>query len=356
MTEGQLLPAPRTILEQYGLSEAEAAQITCWRENVSKILAKEDPRILVIIGPCAVHRADAVLDYAARLAKMAATFSDQLFIIMRAYVEKPRTSVDWNGFLYSHSLEDGSPSLRKGIVETRNLLLSLVRLGLPVAMEFMEPLAADYFSDLITWGAIGARTIQSPIHRQLAARLPMPIGCKNSLDGSVDSAIQAILTARQSHTVFGTNMSGHLCQLFCPGNPFPHLVLRGGDSGANYHKSHVLQAAERLCSFKLPDSIVVDCSHGNSERRYERQPAIFQYLLETALADPLSPIRGMMVESFLLESTQEQLLQTARSEAERISIEYGASAVDGCLNWSATVELLVAAHERCQRQHTTVSA
>jgi 3-deoxy-7-phosphoheptulonate synthase len=354
MTEG-LLPAPRAILEQYPITDEESLRIFDWRNTVCNILSKEDPRPLIIIGPCAVHRADATLDYASRLAEMAAKFSDKLCIVMRTYIEKARSGVDWNGFLYSFTNEDGTASLRQGIIEARKLLLSIVRLNLPIAMEFVEPLAADYFSDLVTWGSIGARTVHSPIHRQLASRLPLPIGCKNSLDGSIEASIQAVLFANQPHNIFGINMNGHLSEIYCPGNPYAHLVLRGGESGANYHRTHVLETAERLSSLGLPDSLVVDCSHGNSERQFERQPAIFQYLLDTFLSDPLSPVRGMMVESFLIESTQEQLLLDGASDAEKCCIEYGSSMVDGCLNWASTVELLVDAYERCQK-HSTVSA
>jgi 3-deoxy-7-phosphoheptulonate synthase len=315
-----------------------------WRKTVIDILSKKDHRLLVIIGPCAIQRADATLEYAKRLCSLAATLSDQLFIVMRGYVEKSRSTADWKGFLYS---PQGSASLQQGLLETRKLFLSLVRAKVPIAMEFLDPLAADYVSDLVSWGCIGARTVQSPLHRELASRLPMPVGMKNTTDGSIDVAAQAIAAARKAHVSFGITEDGRVCQIKTSGNPDSHIVLRGGDFGPNYHAPHIQKAADILRRLELSDAIVVDCSHGNSQKKWECQPKIFLEVLQHSLACPSSPVRGLMVESFLLEGTQEKLLRNASTKQAENEVRYGASSVDGCLGWDATEKLLTSAHEKC---------
>jgi 3-deoxy-7-phosphoheptulonate synthase len=346
------IPSPRTIHEVLPLSREDEERILLWRRTIANILSKRDPRLLIIIGPCAIHRADAVLEYASKLQSLAKKFSDRFFIVMRGYVEKPRTRSDWNGYLYSHADESGNISLKSGITQARRLFLDLVRLGMPIAMEFVDPLFSDYLVDLVTWGSIGARTVYSPPHRNLVSRLPMPVGIKNSVDGSIDAAVQAMSIGREPHTTFGTNLNGQLCQIHSPGNPNVHLILRGGTSGPNYHIGQINAAAELLHHARLPEAILIDCSHGNSDKQFERQPSIFQYVLEECLLHPSLAVRGMMVESFLLGSTQQELMKNASNDYEREMIEYGASYVDGCLNWSATVELLVDAYDRCQRQQS----
>lgn len=339
-----LLP-PSEIRRAQPASPQDILQVGQWRQTITDILSKKDKRLLLIIGPCAVQRVDATIEYAERLKRVAHTLSDQFFVVMRGYVEKSRSTEDWKGFLYD---QGGPSSLQQGLLETRKLFLQLIRANVPIAMEFLEPLATDYVSDLVSWGCIGAKTVQSPVHRQLASRLPMPVGMKNSTDGSIEVAVQAVAVARKSHLSFGIGDDGRVSQVVSCGNPYSHLVLRGGVFGPNYRKTHIQKAADLLRQTGLSETVVVDCSHGNSQRKWERQPEIFLDVLQNAL-DKSSPVRGLMVESFLLEGTQEKLLKEATTEQEQDTIRYGASCVDGCLGWDATLELLTAAHERCRR-------
>ena len=342
--EATPIPTPGEIRTALPATPQDVLRVQHWRETIVNILSKNDPRRLVIIGPCAVQRADATLEYAERLCSLAKQMADQFFIVMRGYVEKSRSSTNWKGFLYSpHGIE----SLQQGLVETRSLFLKLIRAGVPVAMEFLEPMAADYISDLVSWGCIGARTVQSPVHRELASRLPMPVGMKNTTEGSMDVAVQAVAAAGMGQLSFGITDDGRVCQVRTAGNPHAHLVLRGGLFGPNYRTPQIQKAADLLRHLELSDAIVVDCSHGNSQRKWERQPEIFLEVLQSSLSCTQSPVRGLMVESFLLDGTQEKLLKEAKTEQDIRAAQYGASPVDGCLGWDATVELLTTAHERC---------
>lgn len=350
--EDVLLPSPKAIRTALPMTAADSLLVRQWRETIVSILSKADPRLLVIIGPCAVQRVDATLDYARRLHDLASSMTDRFFFVMRTYVEKSRSSADWKGFLYS---QQGAESLHNGIVETRSLFLTLVRAGVPIAMEFLEPLAAPYFSDLISWGCIGARTVQSTIHRELASQLPMPVGMKNTTDGSVDAAVHAIAAANKPHVSFGITDDGKICQRQTPGNPHAHLVLRGGIYGPNYREPQIQKASDLLRRLELSNAIVVDCSHGNSQRKWERQPAIFLDVLHGALKSPASSVRGLMIESFLLEGTQEKLLSQAKTKQATEDVRYGASLIDGCLGWKATAELVATAYEQCSTSKRAIN-
>ena len=332
------LPSPDEFKSLFPASAQDVSAVAEWRQTVVDILSGKDRRLLVIIGPCAIHCADAALEYASLLRPLAKELSDRLFIVMRAYVEKSRSGPDWKGFLYSH------PSMQEGLNSSRRLLLDLLRLGLPTAMEFLGPLTSDYFSDLVTWGCIGARTVQSSLHRELASRLPMPVGMKNAPDGSIEAAIHGIASARSSQTCLAIGSDGRICTLASTGNSNTHLVLRGGHCSPNFYLSHVQRAAEFLRKAGLSSGIVVDCSHGNSQRRHECQPAVFHEVLNGVLEG--SPVRGLMVESFLLDGRQKDLLAGGRSAEERQSILYGASSVDGCLGWEASEALLRSAYAK----------
>jgi 3-deoxy-7-phosphoheptulonate synthase len=336
------LPSPAEVRTALPATPQDILRVDHWRQTIINILSKKDPRLLIIIGPCAVQRADATVEYATRLCSLAKTLSDQFFIVMRGYIEKSRSAGAWKGFLY-----DGS--VHQGILESRTLFLHLVRAGIPIGMEFVDPLAADYVSDLVSWGCIGARTVQSPIHRELASRLPMPVGMKNTTDGSIDAAVQAIAVAGKGHLSFGISEDGRVCQVLSSGNPNVHMVLRGGVFGPNYHALQIQKTAEVLRQLELSDAIVVDCSHGNSQRKWERQPEIFHEVLESTLVRPELPVRGLMVESFLLGGTQQTLMKQAVTEQAQHTVRYGASFVDGCLGWEDTVELLTSARW-CRRE------
>lgn len=338
------LPPPGEVRAALPASTADLANVQKWRQTIIDILSRTDPRLLIIIGPCAVQSVEATLEYAARLKALSAKLADRFFIVMRGYVEKSRSAASWKGYLYN---QNGKNSLHNGLFESRALFLRLVSDGMPIAMEFLDPLAADYVSDLVAWGCIGARTVQSPIHRELASRLPMPVGMKNTTDGSIDVAIQALCAVRKTHISFGITEEGRVCEILSPGNPNSHLVLRGGIFGPNYRPPQIQKAADLLHQASLPNALVVDCSHGNSQKNWERQPEIFLDVLQSALTSSESPVRGLMVESFLLEGTQEALLKKHCKKLSERDIHYGASPIDGCIGWNGTVEMLTSAYEKC---------
>lgn len=344
------LPTPEELQNEIPSLPRDAQRVRQSRQTVCDILSGNDRRLLVIIGPCAVHRIDATLEYASRLKQLAQELSDQLYIVMRTYVEKARSGSDWKGFLYSPDGENSS--IQDGLISSRQLFLELVRNDIPLAMEFVNPLAADYLSDLVTWGCIGARTVQSSIHRELASRLPMPVGLKNATDGSLESAIRGIATSRRRQTCLSIGVDGRVGTLTSSGNPDTHLVLRGGHHGPNFQLPWVQKAADLLRRAGLSPSIVIDCSHGNSQRHYERQRDIFLEVLEGSLKG--SFVRGLMVESFLLDGKQKDLLAEATSEEQRRRIVYGASPVDGCLGWEASEALLRTAYTKCCQSNECV--
>lgn len=338
-----LLLSPEELRNQLPAHAQDLLLVADWRRTVTNILSGADRRLLVIIGPCAVQSIEATLEYAVRLKQLRHALSDKLYIVMRAYVEKARSGPDWKGFLYS---QDGQhSSIQNGVIASRQLFLDLVRQNIPIAMEFLNPLTADYLSDLVTWGCIGARTVQSCLHRELASRLPMPVGMKNPTDGSIEPAIQAIATAQCSQACLAIGVDGRVCSLTTSGNQNAHLVLRGGHLGPNFQRPYVEKAATLLRRARLSKGIVVDCSHGNSQKCFERQPEIFLEVLDGALGG--SPVRGLMVESFLLSGKQKDLLAHATSEEQRQRILYGASSADGCLGWEASEALLQAAYTKC---------
>jgi len=235
------LPSPEEVRNRIPALPKDLLSISVWRETVADILSGKDRRLLVIAGPCAIHRIDAAMDYASRLHRLSRELSDQLFIVMRAYVEKARSGSDWKGFLYS---QDGpNSSIQRGLYLSRQLFIELARSGVPVAMEFLHPLASDYFSDVVTWGCIGARTVHSTPHRELASHLPMPVGMKNAPDGSVEAAVHGIAAARCSQDCITVGSDGRVSTLTSRGNPAAHLVLRGGSSGPNFYLPQVQAAA-----------------------------------------------------------------------------------------------------------------
>lgn len=332
------LPSPRELKEEYPTRSTDSTTIAHWRQDIINILHGDDRRYLLIIGPCAIHRTDATLEYAKKLSQLAYDTKDIFLIVMRTYIEKSRTKGGWKGFL--HTPEGG-------FAASRRLLLDITRLGLPAAMELVSPFSSPYFDDLISWGALGARTVTSSVHHELASSLTMPIGIKNSLDGSFENAVHAMVAARKSHQSLSLGMDGRIGLNTTSGNPYVHLVLRGGASGHNCGTEHIRDASSMLRRTGLCDAIVVDCSHGNSQKQWERQPEILQTALRNTLENSL-PVKGFMIESFLLDGTQETLLQNA-AEHHREAITYGASVMDGCLGWDKTADLVLSAYTKLKR-------
>lgn len=324
----QRLPSTLQLKSQLPLDLALVEQVAAHRRAVRAILKGEDSRLLVVVGPCSLHDPQAALEYAERLAALAGEVSDQMLLVMRAYVEKPRTTVGWKGLAYDPRL-DGSDDMAAGLTLSRHLMREMLRLGLPIATEILQPMAAGYFDDLLSWVAIGARTTESQIHREMASGLPMPVGFKNGTDGGVAIASDAMRSAGHGHRHFGMDRHGHPAIIETQGNPDTHIVLRGGHQGPNYGSQQVAQVRSSLAKNRIIERIMVDCSHANSGKDPLRQPQVFNDVLAQRLQGEQALI-GMMLESHLFEGSQ------PISEAMR----YGVSITDGCLGWDATEQLL----------------
>ncbi|MGE8045279.1 3-deoxy-7-phosphoheptulonate synthase [Pseudomonas monteilii] len=329
------LPSPHLLKQQMPLSTALAQQVERHRQAVRAILEGHDPRLLVIVGPCSLHDPRAALDYADRLAALSETLGDRLLLVMRAYVEKPRTTVGWKGLAYDPHL-DGSDDMHTGLSVSRGLMLGLLERGLPVATELLQPMAAGYFDDLLSWAAIGARTTESQIHRELVSGLGLPIGFKNGTDGGVAIACDAIRSAAHPHRHFGIDAQGFPAIVETLGNPDTHLVLRGGHRGPNYDADSVAQARQGLAKAGLPARIVVDCSHANSGKDPARQPAVLREVLAQREAGDRSLV-GVMLESYLFDGCQ---------ALGKGPLKYGVSITDGCLGWDSTEAALLDAARR----------
>ncbi|WP_434771480.1 3-deoxy-7-phosphoheptulonate synthase [Pseudomonas entomophila] len=329
------LPSPHLLKQQMPLSTALAQQVERHRQAVRAILEGRDPRLLVIVGPCSLHDPRAALDYADRLAALSETLGDRLLLVMRAYVEKPRTTVGWKGLAYDPHL-DGSDDMHTGLGVSRGLMLGMLERGLPVATELLQPMAAGYFDDLLSWAAIGARTTESQIHRELVSGLGLPVGFKNGTDGGVAIACDAIRSAAHPHRHFGIDAQGFPAIVETLGNPDTHLVLRGGHRGPNHDAGSVAQARQGLAKAGLPARIVVDCSHANSGKDPARQPAVLRDVLAQREAGDRSLV-GVMLESHLFDGCQ---------ALGKGPLKYGVSITDGCLGWTSTEAALLDAARR----------
>ena len=331
VVETRTLPSPAALLASLPKTEEQADFVARAREDIHRIIFTDDRRFLLIVGPCSLHDLDAGRDYARRLAALSRAVADRLLIVMRVYFEKPRTTVGWKGLVMDPHL-DGSHDIAEGLRLARTFLRNVLDLGLPTATELLDPITPQYIADLICWSAIGARTTESQTHRQMASGLSMPLGFKNSTDGSIRTAVNAIKAAAQPQTFLGIGLDGAASAIVTRGNPNCHVVLRGGADGPNYTAAHVAQAEQLLAAAGLPKSILVDCSHDNSAKQPERQPEVMRALLAQIAAGNTS-IMGAMVESNL-EAGQQPFPQP------RASLRYGVSITDGCIDW-ATTEALV---------------
>jgi len=322
------LLSPTVLRDRLPVDVRLAAQIQAHRQTVRDILNGTDDRLLVITGPCSLHDPKAALEYGHRLSELSRQLDDKVFLVMRAYVEKPRTTVGWKGMLYDPHL-DGSNDIATGLNVSRHLLLDLARLGLPLATELLHPMAADYLGDLLSWAAIGARTTESQIHREMVSGLSMPVGFKNGTDGSIDVASDAMGAAEHPHTHLGIDDNGHSALLQTAGNPDTHLVLRGGHQGPNYDADSIRTAVDALQAKGRNPRLIVDCSHGNSGKDPLKQPEVLNDLLEQRRKGE-KHIAGVMLESHLQDGKQP--LQKP--------LQYGLSITDGCLGWDRTEQLL----------------
>ncbi|MBL1084116.1 3-deoxy-7-phosphoheptulonate synthase [Streptomyces actinomycinicus] len=326
------LPTPDALRAQIPLSVLAKKTTALARRDIARVLTGHDDRMIVITGPCSVHDPDAALGYAERLSALAAETRDQLIVVMRVYVEKPRTRVGWKGLLSDPRL-DGSHDLPSGLGLARGLMAQVAGMGLPVACEFLDPLVPPYLADAVAWGAIGARTVQSQVHRQLASGLGMPIGFKNTTDGGVGDAVDAVVAASRPHVHPGIDGAGRAAVVATPGNPHGHVVLRGGSDGPNYGPEQVAAALRALAAAGLPQRLIVDASHGNSNKDHERQPLVVGDIAERTAAGEQG-IAGVMIESFLAAGRQDlELGRTGR-------LVYGQSVTDACVDWATTARVI----------------
>ena len=277
-------------------------QIADGRAAVDRILAGENPRLLTVVGPCSIHDPKAAIEYAQRLKELSDKVADRYYIVMRVYFEKPRTTIGWKGLINDPHLDD-SCDLIEGLRIARKLLLDVAEIGLPAATEFLDPIVPQFIGDLITWAAIGARTTESQTHREMASGLSMPVGFKNGTDGSVQTAIDAMKSARAGHSFLGIDQTGRTSVVKTAGNPATHLVLRGGRQGPNFERKFTAEAAAVMSKAGLNPALMVDCSHSNSGKDPARQPIVWADLLKQR-ADKAAPVTGAMLESFLHEGTQ----------------------------------------------------
>jgi 3-deoxy-7-phosphoheptulonate synthase len=335
------LVTPQTLFDELPLDERQIEVLLAGRAAVHGILDGDDDRLLVVVGPCSIHDVDASREYAERLGAQAARLRPDLCVAMRVYFEKPRTTIGWKGLINDPHL-DGSGDVNAGLRVARSLLLDVLGCGLPVGCEFLDPITPQYISDTVCWGAIGARTTESQVHRQLGSGLSMPVGFKNRTDGNVQVAVDAVRAAAARHAFPGVNTDGQSAILYTRGNRDCHIILRGGKSAPNYGPESVADAIELLRASQLPERVMIDLSHDNSGKQPERQPAVAAAVGEQVAGGDRS-ILGVMVESFLVAGRQDP--------APLDQLTYGQSITDGCIDWDTTVEVLdgLAAAVRARR-------
>jgi 3-deoxy-7-phosphoheptulonate synthase len=329
------IPSPAEVHQSLPLTDTAAQTVLAGRAAIRAILDRQDPRLFVVVGPCSIHDPAAALDYASRLVRLAAEVRETMVLVMRVYFEKPRTSVGWKGFVNDPFMDD-SFRIDQGIVKARALLMQLAELGLPTASEALDPICPQYFSELIAWYAIGARTTESQTHREMASGLSAPVGFKNGTDGGLEVAINAIRSASQPHAFLGVNAQGTTSIVRSKGNRHGHLVLRGGGGRPNYDTVSVRLAEQALAKAQLAPNIVIDCSHANSMKDHALQPLVFADCIHQILEGNRS-IVGLMLESNIGAGSQE-------IPADRSQLRYGVSVTDPCIDWPTTEEVVRRAH------------
>lgn len=334
---GLEIPSPKELKRAYPVTAKQHTFIHKTRETISNILEGKDQRLLLIVGPCSIHDLDAAKEYATKLEKLKRKVGSQFFIIMRTYFEKPRTMFGWKGMLYDPHL-DGSNNILEGLKLSRQLLIDLAEMEIPAATEFLDPVVPHFIGDLISWACIGARTTESQIHRQFASGLEMPIAFKNNTSGNIHAAVNGVLSASHPHTFLGINEDGRLTTHHTKGNKDTHIVLRGGDGKPNYDPMSILHALSQLKKHELPARLIVDCSHDNSNRKYEEQVVVFKSVIEQYIAGNHG-IRGMILESNLFAGNQ-------ALQADKSILKYAVSLTDPCLDWEATEQLILTAKDQ----------
>jgi 3-deoxy-7-phosphoheptulonate synthase len=333
----KILITPKELKEKLPLSPELEQRIVEYRQQIQKILDFQDNRKFVVVGPCSIHDVDAALEYAHKLKALADRVKDKFLLIMRVYFEKPRTTVGWKGLINDPDMDE-SFDVEKGLYTGRNLLIKITEIGLPTATEALDPIVPQYLDELISWAAIGARTTESQTHREMASGLSMPVGFKNGTDGSVKVALNALQSAKQPHNFLGINKQGQVSVFQTRGNAYGHIILRGGEGKPNYDPVSVQAAETELKKADLPPRIVVDCSHGNSNKDYRLQPIVFESTIQQIVNGNTSMV-GMMLESNLYEGGQS-------IPADLSQLKYGVSVTDKCINWEDTERIILAAFDR----------
>lgn len=329
--ETRPLVTPNQLRQQFPITDTTARLIANTRDSIRQILSGSDRRLLVIVGPCSIHDQHAAYDYARQLYPLRVELKQQLEIVMRVYFEKPRTRIGWKGLINDPHL-DGTFDINTGLQIARQLLLDLAHLGLPAATELLDPITPQYIADLVTWTAIGARTTESQTHREMASGLSMPVGFKNSTDGSIHTAVNAIVSAGQPHCFLGINQSGYASIVTTTGNPDGHLVMRGGKQGSNYDETQVKQAVCELSRHGLVPKVMMDCSHGNAEGDHNRQGLALQSVAHQIVTGS-THFMGVMIESHLVAGKQ-----SIPSDLKQLT--YGQSITDACVDLTTTTRML----------------
>jgi len=340
------LVAPRVLKQQLPLDDAVSETVVEARDTVRAILSGRDSRLLCIVGPCSIHDPDAALDYARRLAGLRSELSSQLYLMMRVYFEKPRTSTGWKGLINDPHMDE-SCNMREGLAIARKLLLEINRLGLPAATEMLDPITPQYTADLISWTAIGARTTESQTHREMASGLSMPVGFKNTTEGNLQVAIHAIQSARRPHSFLGITQDGVTAIVRTTGNPDTHVVLRGGRT-PNFDGNSIGGCVSLLAAAGLEPRVIVDCSHAQTNKDYRKQPAVFEALVQQ-IRGGSTAIMGVMIESNLEAGNQ-------TLDGDRLKLRYGVSVTDPCIDWPTTEQSLRAAAASLSQVENSIRA
>ena len=330
------LISPKALKQEIPVRAKGYDTVVSARKAIQNILNKKDRRLLVVVGPCSIHDEKAALEYAERLYHLKQQVAETLFIVMRVYFEKPRTTVGWKGMINDPCM-NGSCDMTAGLRKARKLLLDITEMGLPTATEMLDPISPQYIAGLVCWSAIGARTIESQTHREMASGLSMPIGFKNCTDGELTTAVNALLAAGAPQNFLGIDQNGRTSVVKTTGNPWTHIVLRGGKR-PNYDSVSIAEAKDMLKEKGLPETIMVDCSHSNSRKQHQGQTVVWKDVINQRL-DGNNDIIGLMLESNLLEGNQ-------KIAGDLSNLEYGVSVTDACISWETTEKLLLTAHEQ----------
>jgi 3-deoxy-7-phosphoheptulonate synthase len=338
----EVLLTPAEIQAKLPLTDLANQNVLKYRNEIEDILDRKDSRTFIVVGPCSIHDITAAEDYAAKLKELADKVRDKFLLIMRVYFEKPRTTVGWKGLINDPDMDD-SFNIEKGLLMARSLLLKIAEMGLPAATEALDPIVPQYIGELISWSAIGARTTESQTHREMASGLSMPVGFKNGTDGNIEVAINAMKSAKEPHNFLGINLEGQVSTFQTKGNAYGHIILRGGGGQPNYDAETVKKVEEKLKVANLPPNVVIDCSHGNSNKDYKRQSAVFEDVIGQIASGDTS-IVGLMLESNLCEGNQ------PLTGEGRAQLKYGVSVTDPCIGWEETEKIILAAWEKLSKQ------